>query len=204
MRPAWTRSRLGGDELSSLYRRCTSAVRTVQPTHADLVPIIPVTRGPRGGDGVLGWTVADREPKLPIKAPGSVPGDSPSQIRRRRILLIDDDLDILEVAALALRTAGFTVESCSDPFLAVTAAMAFQPDLVLLDAMMPALDGPAVFRRLRREAATNSIPVVFVTARVDSEALSDYRQLGAAAVIGKPFDPLAFVEALKVLAERLG
>ena len=118
--------------------------------------------------------------------------------------MIDDDLDILEVTVLALRTAGFTVESCSDPSEAVSAALTFRPDLVLLDAMMPALDGPEVLRRLRSEAGTRAIPVVFVTARVDSDAVSEYRQLGAAAVIGKPFDPPAFLAELKALAERLG
>ena len=147
--------------------------------------------------------MADSEPpSLASSPPSAVPGSSLSPAGFQRILVVDDDLDILEVTALALRTAGFTVESCSDPSLAVATALAFRPDLVLLDAMMPGVDGPEVLRRLRCEAATFSIPVVFVTARVDLDAVSEYRQLGAAAVIAKPFDPKVFTAQLNSLAPR--
>jgi two-component system, OmpR family, response regulator len=145
--------------------------------------------------------VADNAPpNLPRSPPASAPGDGLSATGMGRILVVDDDMDILEVTALALRTMGYTVECCSDPSLAVATASAFQPSLILLDAMMPGVDGPEVLRRLRCAAATCSIPVVFVTARVDSDSVSEYRDLGAVAVIGKPFDPLVFAARLKSLS----
>ena len=122
----------------------------------------------------------------------------------RRVLLIDDDPDILEVTLLALRAEGFVAESCRESTHAVATALAFRPDLILLDAMMPVVDGAAVLRRLRAEPETAAIPVVFVTARVDADAVREYRHLGAAAVIGKPFDPLAISARLVAIADRLG
>ena len=134
----------------------------------------------------------------------NLPEDPPSSSLTRRVLVIDDDPDILEVMGVALGAAGFTVASCPDPSVAVTCALEFQPDLIVLDAMMPGIDGPEVLRRLRAQPEISSVPVVFVTARVDSEAVHDFVQSGAAAVIGKPFDPLLIAGQLLALMEPRG
>lgn len=143
-------------------------------------------------------------PPAPGVPPCSVESEIPSAAVVRRVLLIDDDPDIVEVTLLALRASGFVAESCLDPSLALPTAVAFCPDLVLLDAMMPAVDGPEVLRRLRADPQTAAVPVVFITARIDADAVLEYLELGAAAVIGKPFDPLTISARLGAITGRLG
>jgi two-component system, OmpR family, response regulator len=121
-----------------------------------------------------------------------------------RILLVDDDPDILEVALLALRAGGFVAEACADSRRAVAAALAFQPQLVLLDAMMPVMDGVAVLREFRANPDTAAIPVVFLTARSDVDSVRQYLGLGARGVIAKPFDPLTICSRLAGILACLG
>jgi CheY-like chemotaxis protein len=120
------------------------------------------------------------------------------------VLYVDDEPDIREIAALALgldgtievRTAGSGVEA-----LAVARERA--PDLMLLDVMMPDLDGPATLVRFRAEAALAAIPVVFVTAKTLPSELARFRALGAADVISKPFDPMRLADQVRLVWERL-
>ena len=143
-------------------------------------------------------------PSAPSVPPRSVEGGTTLPALVRRVLLIDDDPDIVEVTLLALRGSGFIAESCVDSSLALATAIAFRPDLVLLDAMMPGIDGPEVLSRLRAEPQTAAVPVVFVTARVDSLSASEYLQLGAASVIPKPFDPLTLPARIAAIVRGLG
>jgi CheY-like chemotaxis protein len=109
----------------------------------------------------------------------------------RRILFVEDDPDIQTVAKMALETlGGFTVLACNSGVEALDEVHAFAPDLVLLDVMMPGMDGPTTLTALRGLPAGRNVPVVFMTAKVQILEVARYRALGAAEVIAKPFDPL--------------
>jgi CheY-like chemotaxis protein len=120
----------------------------------------------------------------------------------KRILIVDDEDDIREVAALSLETmAGYQVLSANSGMAALTIAAAEQPDAILLDVMMPDMDGPSTFARLQGQAATSHIPVVFLTAKVQLSERARFASLGVAAVLSKPFDPLTLSTEL---ADALG
>lgn len=108
----------------------------------------------------------------------------------RRILVIDDDPLIGAATRLALEGGGgYRVELCESGVDALAAARRFRPDLVLLDVMIPHLDGPSTLAALRRAEGFADLPVVFLTGRTEPAALAHYRALGARDVIAKPFDP---------------
>jgi two-component system OmpR family response regulator len=108
----------------------------------------------------------------------------------RRILLVDDDPDIGVLVSQALGQAeGCTVQVCGSSIDALERARTFPPDLILLDVMMPGMDGPQTLEALRANEATASIPVIFMSAAVDRHDAPHYRKLGAMGVIPKPFDP---------------
>ena len=108
-----------------------------------------------------------------------------------QVLCVDDDPDILEVAQLSLEAVGgFRVASAASGAEALTVAKRVQPDIILLDVMMPDMDGPTTLQALRAQPATARIPVVFMTARVQSSEVIEYLEQGAAGVIAKPFDPM--------------
>jgi CheY-like chemotaxis protein len=120
----------------------------------------------------------------------------------RRVLLIDDEQDIREVAVLSLETvAGWTVFVAGSGEEGIAVAVAEQPDAILLDVMMPAMDGPTTFQRLRMNEATSAIPVIFLTAKVQPAEQRQFVELGVRGVIAKPFDPLRLAH---LVAEQLG
>jgi CheY-like chemotaxis protein len=108
-----------------------------------------------------------------------------------KILCIDDEADIREVATLALQLdAEIEVRSESGGLAGIATASAWLPDAILLDVMMPSMDGPTTLFLLKSNAATREIPVIFVTARVQSTEIEEFRRLGARSAIVKPFDPM--------------
>ena len=108
-----------------------------------------------------------------------------------RILYVDDEADIREVAQMALELdPEFEVRACASGAEGIAAATAWQPDLILLDVMMPVMDGPTVFQRLREAPDTAAIPVVFITSRTQAKEVDALRELGARGVLAKPFDPM--------------
>jgi CheY-like chemotaxis protein len=108
-----------------------------------------------------------------------------------RILIIDDEDDIREVAALSLETiAGWQVFVANSGTQGLARAMEMQPDAILLDVMMPGMDGPTTFRELRKNAATAHIPVILLTAKVQSSDQRRFADLGVEGIFFKPFDPL--------------
>ena len=110
---------------------------------------------------------------------------------QRKILIIDDEDDIREVAALSLESvAGWEVLSASSGAQGLARAIEHQPDAILLDVMMPGMDGPAIFQELRNNPATAKIPVILLTAKVQSSDQRRFADLGVEAVLFKPFDPL--------------
>jgi CheY-like chemotaxis protein len=109
-----------------------------------------------------------------------------------RILHVDDEADIREVVQISLGfDPGFVTRSCGSGQDALAATLDWRPDIILLDVMMPEMDGPATMSRLRENARTATIPVVFMTARAQARELERFRALGAVGVIPKPFDPMA-------------
>jgi len=108
-----------------------------------------------------------------------------------RILIIDDEDDIREVAAMSLETvAGWEVMAASSGAQGILRAAQYNPDAILLDVMMPGMDGPTTFRALRDNPATMHIPVLFLTAKVQATDQRQFAGLGVEAVLVKPFDPL--------------
>jgi CheY-like chemotaxis protein len=108
---------------------------------------------------------------------------------RKCVLIIDDEEDIREVAAMTLEMAGFRVLTAPSGPEGVRKAASERPDVILLDVMMPELDGPATLEALRALDATRSIPVIFLTAKIQPADRQHLSELGAAAVMAKPFDP---------------
>ena len=119
-----------------------------------------------------------------------------------RILIVDDEDDIREVAALSLETvAGWDVVTANSGAQGLIKALEHQPDAVLLDVMMPGMDGPTTFRELRKNPATAHIPVILLTAKVKSNDQRRFADLGVNAILFKPFDPLTLA---KQIADALG
>jgi CheY-like chemotaxis protein len=115
----------------------------------------------------------------------------------RRILFCDDDPDIREIIEISLRLEpSFEVKACESAPELLAAIDAWSPDLILLDVMMPGLDGPTTLTMLRETPRTRSIPVVFMTARTQSYECQRFLALGATGVIAKPFDPMALASLL--------
>ena len=122
----------------------------------------------------------------------------------QRILYVEDEPDIREVAALSLQAVGgFTVCLCGSGREALEQAEEFAPDLILLDVMMPEMDGPATLAALRRIDALSMIPVVFMTAKAQGSEVERYRSLGAAGVIAKPFEALELPDRLSAIWRKV-
>jgi two-component system OmpR family response regulator len=123
----------------------------------------------------------------------------------KRILLVEDDADIQAIAQLAMESlGGFEVRTCASGREALDAAGEFKPDLILLDVMMPGMDGPTTLQALRSAPGANTVPVVFMTARSGPAETAQYRALGAAGIIAKPFDPLTLCEEINGIWAQLG
>ena len=129
---------------------------------------------------------------------------SPAQLKR--VMHVDDDADIREVTNLALDSIGnYTVCSCKSGADALATFRGFSPEIILLDVMMPAMSGPDVLRTLRKTPRGADIPVVFMTARVQSRDIDALKALGAIDVIQKPFDPMALPgQVAKIWARHVG
>jgi CheY-like chemotaxis protein/HPt (histidine-containing phosphotransfer) domain-containing protein len=115
-----------------------------------------------------------------------------------RIMHVDDEPDIREVVEISLGLdPGLATRSCSSGEEALVAAVDWQPDIILCDVMMPVMDGPATLMRLRENALTAGIPVIFMTARAQTRELDRFRSLGALGVIPKPFDPMTLAASVR-------
>jgi CheY-like chemotaxis protein len=120
-----------------------------------------------------------------------------------RILMVEDETDIQEVAQLALEAVGgYAVCICSSGPEALQQAPQFAPDLILLDVMMSGMDGPSTLLALRQMEQFSSIPVIFMTAKVQSHEVARYKEMGALDVISKPFDPMTLSETIQEIWMR--
>jgi two-component system OmpR family response regulator len=120
-----------------------------------------------------------------------------------KILMVEDEPDIRAIAKLALEAVGgYTVELASSGSEALTLYPTFRPDLVLLDVMMPGMDGIETLARLRELAGDQAPAVIFMTAKVQRHEIERYLSLGALDVITKPFDPMTLSAVVRAIWER--
>ncbi len=118
----------------------------------------------------------------------------------KRILYVEDEPDIQAVARIALENVGgFIVEICNSGLEALERGPDFKPDLLLLDVMMPGMDGVTTLHELRKLPGLKAVPAMFMTAKVQPSEVAQLRQQGAIDVIPKPFDPMTLSENIRSL-----
>jgi CheY-like chemotaxis protein len=124
---------------------------------------------------------------------------------QKHILLVDDEDDIREVAGISLEAVGgWQVSSASSGIEAIAKAIAERPDAILLDVMMPGIDGPTTFERLQDEPQTRGIPVILLTAKAQTADRHRFEKLGFAGVLNKPFDPMALSDQVAAILAGAG
>ncbi len=120
-----------------------------------------------------------------------------------RVLYVDDEADIRSIVEFALEDeADLELALCGSGLEALERVTDFRPDLILLDVMMPGMDGPTTLRRLRAIPGQKRTPVAFVTAKVQPQEVEHFHALGAVEVIAKPFDPMALADQVRAIWER--
>jgi CheY-like chemotaxis protein len=121
-----------------------------------------------------------------------------------KVCYVEDDEDIQRIVRLSLERVGkMTVQIVGDPNTAIDVMKSFGPDLVLLDWMMPGMDGPTLFRAMKQYPETSSLPVVFITAKASQSELDELATLGAVGAISKPFSPRDLPDLLRAIWEKL-
>jgi two-component system, OmpR family, response regulator len=114
------------------------------------------------------------------------------------ILYAEDESDIRDIAQIALEdVGGFTVRYCHNGCAVLEAAKELLPDLLLLDVMMPEMDGPTTLRELRKIPEFLTVPAIFMTAKIQTNEIEEYKLLGVIEVIPKPFDPMSLADTIK-------
>ncbi|MBB6250069.1 response regulator [Nitrospirillum iridis] len=122
-----------------------------------------------------------------------------------RILYVDDEPDIRAIVELSLRhVGGFDVRMAESGARALELLEDWTPQLVLLDAMMPVMDGPATLAALRQRPALGAIPVAFMTAKSQPSDVAWFKSLGAVGVLAKPFDPMGLPDTVRELWNGIG
>ena len=121
-----------------------------------------------------------------------------------RVCYVEDDEDIQKIVRMALERIGkMTVQLISDPTVAIETIKVFKPELVMLDWMMPGMDGPTLYRKMKEVPEVRDLPVVFITAKASSKELDELRALGAAGTISKPFTPRDLPDQLRAIWKSL-
>ncbi|MBU2953138.1 response regulator [Marinobacter sp. F3R08] len=122
----------------------------------------------------------------------------------QKIMLVEDEEDIRAVAELALEAVGgFTLKACDSGADALENIDIFRPQLILLDVMMPMMDGPSTLRAIREKPEFANTPAVFMTAKVQRDEVDGYLALGAVDVIPKPFDPMTLSDRIRDIWDKL-
>ncbi len=123
----------------------------------------------------------------------------------RKILYVEDEADIQKIAKLALESVGgYEVLICGSGAEALEKAPGFEPDVMLLDVMMPGMDGPGTLAALWKIDALKKTPAIFLTAKAMPAEIERYKEMGALGVIAKPFDPMALAAKVRDIWERRG
>lgn len=117
-----------------------------------------------------------------------------------RVLYVDDDRDIRTIVRISLEGLDdILLDTAASGYEALDKVLEFQPHLILLDVMMPGMDGPTTFAHLRQIPCCASVPVAFVTAKVQPAEIQQLLDDGAAAVISKPFNPIRLAEQIRAI-----
>ena len=125
-----------------------------------------------------------------------------AEVRRKTVLIVDDEAAIREMVSLALETAKFNVLEASDSQEGRAIIIDSQPDVVLLDWMMPGTTGLELLRRLRRDPLTEKIPVILLTAKISEDSKITGLDSGADDFISKPFSPKELVSRIRAVIRR--
>jgi two-component system OmpR family response regulator len=121
----------------------------------------------------------------------------------KRIMYVDDDPDLQDIVRLSLETrGGFTVTCCDSGNQAIEEIATFKPDLVILDMVLPGMNGLQLLERMRKLRGTPSIPVIFLTSKISPHHVEEYKELGVIGVINKPLNPLELRHQLREIWER--
>ena len=120
-----------------------------------------------------------------------------------RVMYVDDEPDIRTIVEFALEDEpGMALQICSSGAQALEAALQFLPDIVLLDVMMPGMDGPTTLQHLKVLPELANTRFAFVTAKVQPQEVAQFKAMGATAVIAKPFDPMALADQVWAIRDR--
>lgn len=120
-----------------------------------------------------------------------------------KILYAEDEKDIRTIAQIALEEiGGFVVKYCENGEEVLSAINEFKPDLLLLDVMMPVMDGPETLLKIREQPQFKNIPAIFMTAKIQPEEVVQYQEMGVVDVITKPFDPMKLAENIRATLNK--
>jgi len=126
-----------------------------------------------------------------------------SSKKLQKILYAEDETDIQSITKMALETmGGYELNVCNNGQEALDAALEFKPDLILIDVMMPIMDGPTAIEKIRQLPTLENTPFIFMTAKVQRTEIDQYISMGALDVIAKPFDPMVLSETVATIFER--
>ncbi|MBI5346114.1 MAG: response regulator [Chlamydiae bacterium] len=115
----------------------------------------------------------------------------------KKLLIVDDDQDIIDIIQIALEEMpGVQIKYCLSAESGIKEALSFQPDFILIDVMMPHMDGIAMLKAMRLIPALANVPVAFLTAKIQKEEIDQYHKLGVKEIITKPFDPITLADQI--------
>ena len=118
----------------------------------------------------------------------------------KKVLLVDDEDDIREVAQMSLEmTVGWEIDSANGGQAGIDKALVFSPDAILMDVMMPDMDGPTTFLKMREMDELKDTPVILLTAKVQATDKEYFASIGVTGVIAKPFDPMSLAEQVQAI-----
>lgn len=121
----------------------------------------------------------------------------------KKILFVEDEEDIRTIASMVLEASGLEIRCAENGKQALAELANFAPDLILLDVMMPVMDGTTMFQSLKADPKLGKIPVIFMTARVQQKEIQEYLDLGAKDVIKKPFDPMLLYQDVSSIWQKV-
>jgi len=116
----------------------------------------------------------------------------------KKILYAEDEPDVQTVVELTIQTmSDYDIKVCDNGKILLDCVEEYNPDLILLDVMMPEMDGPTTFKNLQENEKTKNIPIIFMTAKAQSHEVENLKNSGAIGIITKPFDPLQLCSDLE-------
>lgn len=118
----------------------------------------------------------------------------------KKILYAEDEPDVQTIVELTIQTmSDYEIKICNNGRILLECVKEYQPDLILLDVMMPEMDGPTTFKNLQADENTKKIPVIFMTAKAQVHEVEVFKEIGALGVITKPFSPMNLCDEIQKL-----